>query len=148
VHIGIGTPEPFQRLAASWIDPERLARQLNAYRLPGIQFDPSEWDLNHSATDGREVRGVRVRINQPATAPLVAINICALEAIQKTAGRDLFQQAAQRGKNWTVFDKVAGSDQLRRALQAGKAAREIVNSWRANEQAFAKQREPYLLYRE
>jgi uncharacterized protein YbbC (DUF1343 family) len=148
LHIGIGTPEPFQRLAASWLDPVRFARQLNGYRLPGITFETMELDLNRSPADGREVRGVRLRVTQPATAPLAAINIYALEAIQTTAGRDLFQQAVQRGKNWTLFDKVSGSDRLRRALQSGESARAIVTSWRANEQAFARQREPYLLYRD
>jgi uncharacterized protein YbbC (DUF1343 family) len=148
LHLGLGTPHSFQWIGAAWLDSRRFTRELNGYALPGVVFDPLELDLNRKASDGRELRGARVRITQPATAPITAINFHALEAILKTTGRDLFKEALQNGKNWTVFDKVCGSDQLRRALQSGRSARDIAQSWHATEEAFRKQRAPYLLYRD
>lgn len=148
LNLGTGSPLSFQVIASSWLDPAALARQLNGYRLPGVQFSPFEFDFNRKAADGRELRGVRLRFSQPATAPLVAINFYALEAIKKTTGRDLFRQAQERGKSWSMFDKVSGSDRLRRALQSGIPARDIVAAWRPGEEAFRKRRIPYLLYPE
>ncbi|MCC7377668.1 MAG: DUF1343 domain-containing protein [Verrucomicrobiales bacterium] len=146
VNLGTGTPLSFQIIATSWLDPNPLARQLSSYRLPGVQFSPFEFDFNRKPADGQELRGVRLRFTQPATAPLVAINLYALEAIRKATGRDLFRQAQERGKSWSMFDKVSGSDRLRLALQSGKPAHEIVAGWRPGEESFRKRRVPYLLY--
>ncbi|MBL9134651.1 MAG: DUF1343 domain-containing protein [Verrucomicrobiales bacterium] len=148
VNLGTGTPLSFQIIASSWLESATLTRQLNSYRLPGIQFSPFDFDFNRKASDGRELRGSRIRFTQPATAPLVAVNLYALESIKKTTGRDLFRQAQERGKSWGMFDKVSGSDRLRLALQSGKSAREIAASWRPGEDAFRKRRTPYLLYPE
>lgn len=148
VNLGTGSPLSFQIIASTWLDSTSLSRQLQSYRLPGIQFAPFEFDFNRKASDGRELRGARLRFTHPATAPLVAVNLYALEAIKKTTGRDLFRQAQERGKSWGMFDKVSGSDGLRLALQSGKSARDIAASWRAGEDAFRKRRTPYLLYSE
>ena len=45
-----------------------------------------------------------------------------------------------------MFDKVCGTDEIRRQLKAGKSAAEIVQSWKAGEEAFRQQRRKYLLY--
>lgn len=148
VNLGTGTRDSFRLIGASWLDPARFSNHLNGYHLPGVVFDPLERDFNGRPTDGAELKGVRLRFTRPATAPLVAINLYALEAIRKVAGRDLFQRAVRRGKSWAMFDKVSGSDNLRRDLQAGRSARDIVRSWQAGEAAFDKRRQPYLLYRE
>ncbi|MCC6231249.1 MAG: DUF1343 domain-containing protein [Verrucomicrobiales bacterium] len=146
VNLGTGSPLSFQIIGAPYLDPRRLAAALNAQKLSGVTFHPFAQDMNRSEADGQEVRGVRLEFTRPDTAPLVAINLYALEAIKKTSGRDLFRQAVSRGKSWTMFDKVAGSDSLRRQLQAGRSAKDIVRSWRTDEVAFRERRQPYLLY--
>ena len=45
-----------------------------------------------------------------------------------------------------MFDKVNGTDATRNALQAGVPASEIVQSWKAGEDAFRKNRPKFLLY--
>src|SRR4029450_5516324 len=110
--------------------------------------EPCTLELNHNRADGPEVRGTRIRITRPATAPLLPIAFHALEAIKSVSGRDLFQQAAGRGRSWAMFDKVMGSDGTRRDLQHGRSARQIVDSWRPVQEAFRKLRRPYLLYPE
>lgn len=44
------------------------------------------------------------------------------------------------------FDKLAGTDKLRLALEAGKSVEEITASWQADLTAFNARRQPYLLY--
>ena len=87
-----------------------------------------------------------LKIDDPARAPLVAINFYLLDAIEKASGRDLFVEAAQRKKDFQMFDKVCGTDELRSQLKAGKSASEIVESWKAGEEAFRLKQQKYLLY--
>jgi len=148
LNLGTGTPHSFRIIGAPWIDPPRFSRQLNSYKLPGIAFEPLVFDFNRSPADGAEFRGVRLRFTHPTTAPLAAVNFYALEAIRKTTGQDLFKRAMLRGKSWDMFDKVTGSEKTRKALQSGRSAREIVDSWKSSEAAFRKLRRPYLLYAE
>lgn len=146
LNLGTGTPDSFRWIGAPWLDSDRFCQELNWRRLPGVVFEPLKVDFNRRASDGAELRGARVRFVEPATAPLVAINFHALEAVRRTAGRDLFQQALSRGKGWAMFDKVCGSDRLRQALQNGQTARQIVAAWRDGEEAFRRQRARHLLY--
>jgi len=44
------------------------------------------------------------------------------------------------------FDKLAGTDKLRKQLTAGLTSVEIRNSWQSDLNAFLQQRQPYLLY--
>ena len=44
------------------------------------------------------------------------------------------------------MDKLAGTDQLRLAIEAGRSAEEIKQSWQAGLEQFKQQRAPYLLY--
>jgi uncharacterized protein YbbC (DUF1343 family) len=148
VNLGTGSPQSFQIIAASWLDPQRFAQRLQAAGLPGIVFEPLSLDANRNPKDGEELRGVRLRLTKPATAPLTAVGFHALQAIKETSGRDLFQQAARRGRSWEMFDKVTGSDRIRRAMQQGRGAKEIVESWKPGEDAFRTRRRPYLLYPE
>lgn len=47
---------------------------------------------------------------------------------------------------FNMFDKVSGSDAVRKAIQGGTPASEIVKSWKAGEDEFRKKRKKYLLY--
>ncbi|PMB18295.1 hypothetical protein CEN47_24615 [Fischerella thermalis CCMEE 5319] len=44
------------------------------------------------------------------------------------------------------FDKLAGTDQLRKQLLSGKKASEIRDSWRSDLEQYARIRNKYLLY--
>lgn len=147
VSIGIGADMPFQCVAAPWLKADRTAEHLNALRLPGLQFLPVSYTPARGGFKGQAVRGARIRFTQPDRAPLVAINFYALEAVRRLAQRDLFAEAVKRGQSFAMFDKVNGTDATRTALQQGTAARQIVGSWKAGEEAFRRKRESYLLYR-
>ncbi|WP_428821504.1 exo-beta-N-acetylmuramidase NamZ family protein [Microbulbifer sp. MCCC 1A16149] len=48
----------------------------------------------------------------------------------------------------SFFDKLAGTDQLRKAVMDGTSAKQIRASWQADLAVFREQRQPYLLYPE
>ena len=53
----------------------------------------------------------------------------------------------EEGRDWTMFDKVNGTDSVRKSLQEGKSAQKIVSSWKSGEVTFQLKREKYLIYK-
>jgi uncharacterized protein YbbC (DUF1343 family) len=45
-----------------------------------------------------------------------------------------------------MFDKINGTDRVRKALLAGESAEAIVSSWKGDEALFRERRKEYLLY--
>jgi uncharacterized protein YbbC (DUF1343 family) len=146
VSIGIGYTLPFQCVAATNVNPQQLAATLNGYNLPGVRFQPVTFKPYYAAFKDQLVGGVQLYFTDPANAPLTAVNYYALEALKLVAGRDLFAEAVKAKKKFDMFDKVNGTDAMRRALQEGKSAAAIVASWQAGEAKFRADRQPYLLY--
>jgi uncharacterized protein YbbC (DUF1343 family) len=95
----------------------------------------------------QRVFGARIRFTDPARAPLVGINFYAYDAARLLSGRDLFAEAVRQGRSFAMFDKVNGTDAVRKALQSGRSAAAIVSSWKPAEDSFRRRRERYLLYR-
>lgn len=146
LNIGLGGQHPFQCFAAPWLDANQTAAYFNGLKLPGVLFHPVSFKSPRGAYQGQTVRGARIEFTAPATAPLAALNFHALDAARKLGRRDLFAEAQRAGKSFAMFDKVVGTDKVRRALQAGQSAASIVASWKAGEDAFRRRRQPYLLY--
>jgi len=146
VNIGVGYTLPFECIAATNVNPQRLAATLSEYHLPGVRFRPMTFQPYYAAFKGETVGGVQLYFTQPAHAPLTALNYYALEALKRVAGRDLFAEALKANRKFDMFDKVNGTDATRRALQAGQSAEEIVASWKPGEEKFRRDRRPYLLY--
>jgi len=139
--IGTRLKRPFECVIAPWLDANRFSAAMSSYGLHGIGFPT--FAVIH---EGQRLQGVSLKINDPARAPLVAINFYLLDAIEKASGRDLFAEAVQRKKDFQMFDKVCGTDEIRRQLKSGKSASEIIESWKPGEEAFRQQRRKYLLY--
>ena len=140
-NIGTRLKRPFECVIAPWLDAARFSAAMNSYGLSGMRFP------TFSVTyEGQRLQGALLKIDDPVRAPLVPVNFYLLDALRKVAGRDLFLEAVQRKKDFQMFDKVCGTDEIRRQLKAGKSAWEIVESWKAGEQAFRQQRRKYLIY--
>jgi uncharacterized protein YbbC (DUF1343 family) len=146
LNIGLGGEYPFRCYAAPWLNAQKMASHLNGLRLPGVYFHPLTYRPTRGAFQGRTVHGVRLEFTDPARAPLLALNLYALEAARQLAGRDLLAEAERAGKSFGMFDKVLGSDRPRKALRAGQSAAQVVAGWKAEETAFRQRRQPYLLY--
>jgi uncharacterized protein YbbC (DUF1343 family) len=146
VNTGVGYTIPFQSVAAPGLDPQKTAEILNGYNLPGVRFHALTYKPYYFTFKDEMIGGAQIYITDPRSVSLTAINFYALEALKKLDGRDLFAEAVKANKSFSMFDKVNGTDAVRKALQAGTSAAEIVASWRAAEEAFRKKRKKYLLY--
>ena len=146
VSTGIGYTLPFQCIAGPGLDPHKVSRVLNSYKLPGIRFNPIVYKPYYFSFKDKEVGGAELFITDPVHAPLTAINVYALEALKKHCGHDLFADAIRTNRTFSMFDKVNGTDATRKALQAGTSASAVVASWKPDEDAFRERRKKYLLY--
>ena len=61
VSVGRGTDRPFEVIGAPWIEPRRLAAELNASRLPGVKFMPLVFTPDRQYTPGSRLRGCQPR---------------------------------------------------------------------------------------
>jgi uncharacterized protein YbbC (DUF1343 family) len=121
---------PFERVGAPWIDGEKLAKALNARKLPGVTF---------LATQVGEKRGVEIRLTDRERFQAVRTGAVMLEEIQRLHPGKL--RLEPKG-----FDQMVGNDSLRLALTKGSPVESVVKAWQRDEAAFLETREPYLLY--
>lgn len=145
--IGIQTKRPFEYIAADWLKAPQTAAHLNGLSLPGIRFRSAQAISRRGSSKGRAVPAVEIIFQDPPNAPLSAVNFYLLDAVKRVSGRDLFQDAVKRGKDWRMFDKVNGTDATRRDLQAGRSVANIAKSWRTETEQFKQRRQPYLIYK-
>ena len=139
--VGTKLKRPFECVIAPWLDAARMSAAMRSFGLGGVGFPT--FSVTH---EGQRLQGVLLKVNDPVHAPLVAINFYLLDGLEQASGRDLFAEAVKRKRNFQMFDKVSGTDEIRRQLKAGKSAAEVVESWAPGEEAFRRRRQKYLLY--
>ena len=113
--VGRGTDRPFQQLGAPWLDSGALVKALTRHGLPGVRFESVRFTPvapDDGKYGGIEVHGVRlVTTDRSLYDPTV------------TAVAVLSEMRRQAGDHWewreSSFDRLAGTDRLRRAIEAG-----------------------------
>jgi len=138
LELGIGGPEPFEVLAAPWIDPDRMLARFRGFRMDGVAFEPVR-NYDGSAD------GLRLRIDPHAPANLTGLAIHLLQEANRGARPSLF--ARSKADTLDIFYKVYGSTSIRRQIEEGVPAEKIIASWRPGVEAFRAARQPFLLYR-
>lgn len=135
---GRGTTRPFEIIGAPGID-WRWAEELNATKLPGIRFRETYFVPTFSKFANTPCGGVQLH-RTGATEPIrVAVTML-------VSARRLYPRVfGWRQDN--LIDQLSGSDRLRRMVDSGAPAADIVGSWEQELADFRRQREPYLLYR-
>ncbi len=147
VNHGIGYTLPFQLLGRDDFHAFKLADQLNALKLSGVYFRPTFYKPFYGGLKDKMCQGVQVVINDPDEVNLANLSVILMEQIHKYTGGALFaKDPPADGKGPSMFDKVAGGDELRKHFKAGGSARELIASWQPSLEAFRKLREPYLIY--
>ncbi len=136
-----GTEAPFQQIGAPWLDGEALAEAMNGYELPGVRFEPVTF-VPRAPSDGKfdgvQVEGVRLVATSPEYDPTHAAVALLVETRRMSGTRWGWRRAH--------FDRLAGTDRLRLAIDAGAGLEEIGRGWRDELEAFKRVRERYLIY--
>jgi uncharacterized protein YbbC (DUF1343 family) len=137
---GRGTEYPFLQIGAGWLtDAHDVARELNGLRLPGVHFESA----SRVVAPGRKWGGL--------TIPIVHISVFHRDSVAPVAlGAYLLQAIRRRHPGefkWILphIDELAGSDALRRAVDAGTVAA-LLTRLEAQSRAFEAATRPYKLY--
>ena len=146
---GRGTTRPFELIGAPWIDGERLAEAMNARGLPGVHFRPVFFEPTFHKHAKQTCGGCQVHvIDRRAFRPVrTAVELMA-EFRREEPSRFAWREPPyeyEHGKQ--PIDILSGSDRLRTTLDSGVGVEALVTSWRKDEEAFARTREKFLLYR-
>ncbi len=139
--VGRGTPIAFQQIGAPWLDGEALAASLNDYGIAGVRFEPARF-VPENPGDGKhggvEVGGVRLVATGAGYDPTEAAVAALIEARALSGNRWEWREAA--------IDRLAGTDGLRSAIDAGASPADVLAGWEPDLNGFLRVRERYLLY--
>ncbi|MDD8018960.1 MAG: DUF1343 domain-containing protein [Bacteroidota bacterium] len=147
VNIGVGYTMPFQLIGAEWINGRQLAEALNKKNLPGVYFRPLSYKPFYGDQQNKQLQGVQIHILDKTKINLTNIQIHVIETLIKLYPEKNPFNLADAGRR-TMFDKVMGTDIVRKQLTEGKSAEEIIAQWGEGISAFQKIREKYLLYKD
>ena len=145
---GRGTTRPFELIGAPWIDGERLADAMNAKRLAGVHFRPVFFEPTFQKHAKQTCGGCQIHVLDRARfRPLrVAVELMAEFKRQDPARFSWREPPYEYEHDKQPIDILYGSDRLRKAIDAGGDVGALIEGWAADEAAFRKIREKYLLY--
>ena len=145
---GRGTTRPFELAGAPGIDPAALAGALNALDLPGAHFRPAAFEPTFQKYAGRPCGGCQIHVTDRRAFRPVLTGAAIMAAFRQAAPdqfawrRPPYEYEHER----MPIDILAGSDALRRALDAGRRAADLAADWEPALAAFEPVRRRHLLY--
>jgi uncharacterized protein YbbC (DUF1343 family) len=146
---GRGTQEPFKVAGFPGLNADALAVLLNGKNLHGVRFEPVQFTprsipgkSSHPKFRGRILSGVRLVITDPHAYRPVETGVQLLCALYNSLG----ERERKHFFQTNGFDLLAGTDRLRRLIQAGMSADDIIAAWQKENELFAESRKKYLLY--
>jgi len=137
VSVGRGTDAPFQIVGAPWFKAREMAGYLNARNIPGVRFIARRFRPNASVYKDQDCEGLEILLTDRNALDSVALGMELLSAVVKFHP-DKFDLAG--------IMRLLGNDATAARIRAGDDPRRIVESWRADLDAFRKTRARYLLY--
>ncbi len=138
ISVGRGTDSPFEQIGAAFLNGRELASYLNQRQIPGVRMYPTSFTPTESVSKGVRIEGVRFELMNREILDGTRLGIELLSALQKLYSGKV---DIATGKH------LIGSDDVIARIKAGEDPRNIVQSFQDAVEAFAKLREPYLLYR-
>lgn len=143
--IGVGYTIPFQMFAAQWIDAEKLAARMNALNLPGLKFRPMHLKPFYAFGKGEHLQGVQVHIMDYKTARLSEVQFYILQELAAMyPDKPAFSE--ENKARFDMFDKVCGSDQIRKRFSKNYRFDDIKDYWYKDVEAFKELSRKYYLY--
>jgi uncharacterized protein YbbC (DUF1343 family) len=139
---GRGTDRPFRVIGAPWLtDAGAIARELNARGMPGVRFDSTSRTVDPAARKwpGQTIPMIEVVVTDRDRIRPVEVGIRMLGVIR---ARHPAEWEWRQGS----IDRLAGTDQLRKAVDAGTVDA-LIAMWDREAAEFSRARERYLLYR-
>ena len=145
---GRGTTRPFHLVGAPWLDPWKLADDLNRAELSGLGFRPCYFTPTFQKHAGVVCGGVEVHITDRRQ---VDAFYAYLVLIEKARAQDKKKFAWRKPPYEYEFvkppiDILCGTSDVREAIEAGRPVKKMKDQFDSEARAFEVIRKPYLLY--
>lgn len=141
--IGIGYTLPFQVFGATWLDPEKLKARLESYDLPGISFRTIWYKPIAGSRKGELVKGLQFFFTDYEKARVTETQFYVMQAVAELYPE---QKAFEVISGYGLFDKVCGTDYVRKEFSKRYKVADIVEYWRKDEADFRKLSQKYHIY--
>jgi uncharacterized protein YbbC (DUF1343 family) len=143
---GRGTTRPFELIGAPWVNAYRLAEAMNALKLPGVRFRPVFFTPTFGKYQGESCAGIQLHVYDRLALRPVAVGVHLIQILRQLHPKHFAWQPPRKPEDRWPIDLLAGSDTLRRQIEANVPADEIMATWEPGLREFAVRRQPYLLY--
>ncbi|WP_334071453.1 MULTISPECIES: DUF1343 domain-containing protein [Paenibacillus] len=139
---GRGTTFPFEMIGAPFIEPEALAAEMNALRLPGVMFLPVYFKPTTSKFAGELCGGVQLYVTDARALNAVEAGVTLLYTIKRNY--EDFAYLSPVKENARPFIDLLCGDKLYR--EGTVPLSEMLEQFREESRVFAKMKEKYHLY--
>ena len=143
---GRGTENPFKIIGAPFIYSNDLISALNNYKLAGVQVSAISFvptDLPGKASDPKfeneQFNGIKIQITDKEKFNAIDFGIKLICALYQLYPKEFQFRTGH-------FDKLIGSDYVRKMINNGIHPDSIINSWQKKLDLFKEKRKTYLLY--
>lgn len=138
--VGRGTASPFLTLGAPHLDATRWVEELSNAGLPGCLFREDWFTPGFEVAKDQLCHGLQLAITDRKSFDPLLTGVTMLQTVLKISDNPIWR------KSGSTFDILAGSSALRRQLSQGMPVPDILETWKADEAEFNRQRHPFLLY--
>lgn len=133
---GRGTTKPFEVIGAPWVDPDALMERLRRREAPGVAFRPLSFVPTFSKHAGDRCGGVQIHMTDRTVLDSPALGIHLLTCLHSLVP-DHFSWIAPNDDARPYFiDLLAGTADLRQAIDRGDSPSTIVEAWREQAEMF------------
>jgi uncharacterized protein YbbC (DUF1343 family) len=137
ISVGRGTPTPFEIAGAPYIDEPALAREMNALKLPGIEFQPYRFTPDASIFKGESCGGLRFVVTDRRALRPVRTGLALAVTLQRMYG-DRFAL--------DKMERLLRDPGMLEAIRAGRSIEDVTALYRADEETFKERRAKYVMY--
>jgi uncharacterized protein YbbC (DUF1343 family) len=141
--IGIGYTLPFQTFGATWLDPEKLKARLESYRLPGVSFRTIWYKPIAGSRKGELVKGLQFFFTDYDKARVTETQFYVMQAVAELYPD---KKAFEIISGYGLFDKVCGTDYVRKEFSKRYKVADIADYWRKDEASFRELSRQYHIY--
>ena len=141
--IGVGYTLPFQTFGATWLNPEKLKARLESYGLPGISFRTIWYKPIAGSRKGELVKGLQFFFTDYEKARVTETQFYVMQAVAELYPD---KKAFEIISGYGLFDKVCGTDYVRKEFSKRYKVADIVDHWRKDEASFREMSRQYHIY--
>lgn len=143
LQIGIGYTLPFGVFGAEWVDARQLMEKLSSYDIPGVDFREIHFKPFSGSKAGKLLHGVQYFYTDYEAAVITMTQFYVMQAIA-----ELYPDRRPLNifKPQGLFDKVCGTDYVRKAFGSTYKVADIYKFWQKDIDDFRSVAEKYYLY--